>query len=511
MPTVMLSVPETHETIVRPTAINVSRQLLKQTGLPAETTVLYIGNDKQAVMKGSKVGEKDSGVNSFSQTNRFRIDLTETYLEQYALASAVTRTENVLVFSDRDLGVSIKPAYTRTEVTLSVQYRADDRQSAERWRDDIRARASMMRDVLQHDLKYHYPIPKEYLVILNHINDLKEKQGGYGETLSDWFKRCFTPRVTRKVTLAGEHPTLAINEKQVGVPGQFDFEFVPEKSEKNDDAPSWVVSFDYRFVYDKPTSVIMEYPLLVHNQLISSRFRSKEPPYHPEQEATFWSLSRHVFDEVRGVYDRLAPVAGYSVPPWDDWLPKFVPPFTTTMFQIMLAADPEDPQALMSFSDLYGDFELDEQFIEFLKQESPWLNTPGESVALVTLYRDEIPLEGQYVQVDDQLTVRSTVPLDLRRRYHVRISLVNDLFTLSRRAKERLRRNGELCRRIMRALYPQIEEKGKMPKVIGNDYIAQHEFTKSAQAIKDTSRPHQSNIEITRLHVGEFIINAKSQ
>ena len=509
MPCVMLSVPETHESVVRPVISNVVRNMMEQTGIPVEYSIMHIGQGGQALMKGSTVKEDtDRSVNTFDQSNRVKIDFTEDYLEQHALTSAVKRTENVMVFSDQDLGVSLRPAYTQTEVTLNVEFRTDDRQSAERWRDDFRARASLIRDILLHDVKYHYPIPKEFLVILNHINELKERQAGHGESLKDWFKRTFTPRVTSKVTMAGTAPTLAINEQQVGIIGKFDFDFTPEQHERNDAAPSWVINFTYSFVYEKPTSVIMEYPLLVHNQLISSKFRDKAPPKDFEKELNHWSLSRFVYDEIRGAREFRAPVAGFPVPHWDDWLPRFVPPFTTTLFQVMLAVNPDDQTDVMSFSDLQEEFSIDEDLVEYMKNDAMYLNQPGESIALFTLFRDEIPLESHYVTVDDQLNVRTTVPMDLRRRYHLRIALVNDPFTLSRRAKEKLRRKGDLAVRYMRALFPELDESGKTPKLIGNNYMTLNDFKAVAQAIKDTSRPHQSNIEITRLHVGTFVIRA---
>lgn len=511
MPTVLLPVPETHESITRPVAFNAARQLLEVTGLPKDTSILITGADRQAVMKGSKLGEEETGVNTFKQTDRFRIDVTETYLEQHALTSAVTRSENVLVFSDEDLGVKIKPAYTHVEVTLNVQYRADDRQSAERWRDDFRARSSMMRDSILHELKYHYPIPKEYLVILGHIHQLREAQAGYGEDLKQWFAQCFTPRITGKTTQAGTHSTLAVNEKQVGVLGRFDFDYVPEKAERNDDAPSWIINFSYTFTYEKPTNCIMEYPLLVHNQLISSRFRDKEHPYDFEKLNNHWSLSRYVFDDVRGAYEWRAPVAGYRIPHWDDWLPRHVPLGTTTMFNVMLMVDKNDLNAVMSFSDIPDEYEIDPDLLEFIRSEAPWLHLPGESIIHVSLYRDDIPLEPEYLTVDSELNIRSTLALDLRRRYHLRISIVNDLFRLTKRAAEKLRRSGDLFLRIVKALHPEIEQRGKLPAIIGNNYIPLKDFKQAAQDIKDTSRPHQTNIEITRLHIGEFVINAEDK
>lgn len=511
MPSVMLPIPETHESVSRPTYINVARELIKHTGMPDDTSVLITGTDRQAPMKGSKLGSEDRGVNTFRQTNRMRITVSEQYLEQHALASAVKRQENVMIFSDQDLGVYMKPAYTQVEVIMSVEFRADDRQSAERWRDDIRSRASMMRDMFLHELKYHYPLPKEFLVILNHIHELKEKKAGYGEELRDWFRRCITPRASAKTTMAGTEPTLAINEKQVGVIGQFDFEYVPEKAERNDDTPAWVVNFDYKFTYDKPTSCIFEYPLLVHNQLISGRFRSKDSPYDFERLNNHWSLSRYVYDGVRGAFENKSPVAGYPIPHWDDWLPRFVPPFTTTMLNIMIMVEESDPTNIMSFSEIPEQYVIDEEFLEFIKEEAMWATIPGESVLLVTLFRDDIPLESDYVTMDENLTVRSTVALELRRRYHLRLAIVNDLFTLSRRATERLRRHGSLLKRILKAIHPEIEQRGYLPKTIGNDYVPLKEFRKAAQSVKDTTRPHQSNIEITRLNVGEFIILAEAQ
>lgn len=508
MPSVALAVPETHEPITRPVCFNVARSLIELTGMPSDTSVYIIGEGRQAPMKGSKLGDQKLGDNTFSEDNRLKIDIAESYIENMALASPVKRLENALVFSDQELGVEIKPAYTATEVTLNIEFRTDDRQSAEKWRDDMRAKASMSREALLHELVYHYPIPKEYLVILNHIQKLKEEQAGYGESLRDWFARCFTKRVTSKTTMTGTEPTLAINEKQVGVLGQFDFDFVPEKSEPNDDHPSWVVNFTYKFVYDKPTECIMNYPLLVHNKLISSKFRSTEPPYDFERGKNHWSLSRYAYEGVRRMANHTKRVAGFSIPTWDDWLPRWVPPHTTTLFNVMLMVDPNDRQALMSMGDIPSEFEIDPDLINYMKSEHMWLHEFGGAAVLVTLFRDDVPLESDYVTVDENLNMRSTVDLDLRRRYHIRISVVNDFFKLSNRAMETLRRQAALCIKFMRGVYPEMEERGDVPRVIGNDYMPRNDFVNTAHAIKSTSTPHQSDIEITRLQVGQYLITA---
>lgn len=509
MPNIAISIPETHESITRPVCFDVIRSLLKTTGLPSLTNIQFPGEDKQVQLPGTTIDNPKDSI-KFGQGERLLVEVSEEYQEQYFLTSAVKRQENVLIFSDPTLGVAMKPVYTPTLVTLTLTYRAKDKVDAERWRDEIKMRTSMGREGLLHELRYHYPIPREYLVILNHLHELKENVAPYGETLKDWFMRCFVNRVTTKVTQAGTRPLLAINEVQVGVLGHFDFTGVPENAAREGENANWSINFSYSFVYDKVTSCVLSYPLLVHNQLIDRKFRDTSVPYDFEKKFNHRSLSRYSFDTVRKADVFRSPVAGYSIPYWDEWLPKVVPPFTTTMLKIMLQIDPENPTGILNFKEL-GKYQIKAPILEFLEAESKWLTLPGESVFLTTLFRRDIPLEPSYLEVDSDLTVRASAPLDLRTHYHLRLAVVNDLFTLSKAAEERLRRNGLVCITVFKALFEELGVRGELPKPIGKGYIPRREFIRAAQLIKDTSRPHHTGIEINRLTVGQFIVVADNE
>lgn len=508
MPVIVLPTPETHESITRPVVFDVIRELLDLTGISALSNIYFPGEDRQWLMPGTAIDNPDQGL-SFGKGERFHVEVTEEYLETHALAAAVTQQENVHVFTDAALGVFIKPAYTPTQVTLTVVYRATDKTNAERWRDLMRNKITMGRQALLHEINYHYAIPHEYLVILHHLNELKEAQAGYGEEFEQWLKRCFSERVTTRVTQAGTQPLLTVNEKQVGVVGHFDFEGAPEKAEREGEGANYSISFSYTFYYDKVTACVMQYPLMVHNQVVGRKFRDVTPVYDFAILPNKPSLSRYHYDAVQQDYRPSSPLAGYSIPVWDDWLPTVVPPFTTTMFKIMVALTEDERQRLLSFHELGKNYKLDPELLAFLSQEAPWLTIPGESAFLCTLFRNEVPLDGDAISVDSDLVVRASEPLDLRQRYHVRLAVVHDLFTLSQAARQRLRNNGKVCQMIFKALYGDnrlIER--YLPKLIGHNYMPKREFERAAQQIKDLVRPHFSGLEYNRLHVGQFLVRA---
>lgn len=451
MPNLAIELSETYDSISRPVVLAVVRELIDRLALPTGTSVNYSGAVDTVAQKGSTLSEKDNPVPAeFPFTSKATITVNEQYLEDRILTTAVRKHENVNVFVDRALDVYLKPVYMATQMTVSFRYRAPDRNAALRWQNELRRRASQGQAEQLLDAHYHYPIPKEFLVILTNIFDQREMTAGYGETLKDYFKQHFTDRATAITTLVGTHPELAISEYQVGIVGWYNFTN-PETPEAEGNSGVHEVGFDFTFNFDKVTSMVMKYPIVVHNQLLPSHLLPTEPPYELAQQRRHPSWSRWLADSYTPLYDTTKGVTGYVVPEFDDWLPITSNPNTDCLYTTLLCVDLEDPRALLSLREL-GDYQLSPAILNFLEAEYPYITTHRQSVFHLSLFRGYEPLEDAAITTLPSLEVRATSDMSPRLQYHFRISLFFDLTVVDKKAVERLRRYPEAAREIINTL-----------------------------------------------------------
>lgn len=510
MPRVATVIPDNYESITRPVALGIIRQVAEILQIPADIRVLFPGAVEEAPLTGSTlnyVGEPSR----FSYNGRFRAEITEAAVDDRIFATAVFQDENQPIFLEPKLGIKICPVYSGTEMAITFSYRAPNRVLAKRFRDDALMRTAMLRKENLHELTYHYGVPYPFLTLLQDVHTLRETVAGYGEDFSTWVSNHITQRATNITTLVGTQPQLVIAERQVCALGHFDFTAEPEPEEKDKEGGSWILRFEYRVSYDKVIAAAAQWPLVVHNQLMDAKWYSTPnasgTQIDPNRRRRAPSLSRFAFDHFTNVYthDCERPYQPIAIPEFDDWAPATTHPFTSTVTTIMLMVDPEDPYAVMSLKEL-GDYNIDADILEYLKGEAPYLNRFGESAVHVALYVDDVPFDDGLITIDSDLNVRTVDPMSLRSRYHLRISLVHDLLAISPAAFERLRLAGKACLNIVSTLQWRDMKTAWIPTLIGGKHVRHADLKTIAQSLNDLRQPHKFGGEYRMLTVGNFIV-----
>lgn len=480
MPKLLLEVPDTEAGTARPVTMEIIRQIMKATGIDKTTTIFYPSEEGEEAQLGSRIGD-DGEKNKFPSTNKVLVDIEEDYIRDRILTSAVHRPENNFIFLDQALNTYIKPVYSSTEVTINFRYRARDKVLARRWRDDIRNRVSMMRDVTVHTVDYHYLIPPELIYILQEIHRLRENQAGYNQEFEPYFKEHSTQRLTLLTNLAGSKDAWAISETQMKIQGWFDFEGVPEMGSKENDTDAWTVSFAYKFKYDKALACVMHYPLMIHNQPLSKKFRDTKSPYELEDQQRAYSLSMYglSFFEKNPRTMPNSLVTGVGIPEIDDFIPSQVIPKTIRILTALVSISETNKRTLIDFNAL-GKYKLNEIFMDFLENsEAPHVHKPYGSIIQLTAYRNTNIIPDRFVTMDNKSVVSVTDDLNLRDYHHVRLGLCTDLTYLSREAIERFRNYGCAFRLIMSVIEPRLTEEGLLPESMCRlNYVTLDQFTK---------------------------------
>lgn len=476
MPKITLTVPETHESITRPVVFDIARQIMKFTGMPESTTISYPGSIERVLQPGSAITGKTNDPIISGFTNKLIIEVEENYEKDRILNSAVYRPENLFIFRDLKLQTTIKPTYTATEVTLNFRFRASDKTTANRWRDDMKNRISMMRDIQEHNVTYHYLIPLEFLVILKEIHRLREAVAGYGENYETYFNNNVTTHASLITNLAGQSGQWGISETQARIIGYFDFDGIPEEGTAEDGSAVWTIGFNYKFRYNKPIACVMMYPLMIHNQVIKYRPATTDSPPNHLQSHGFTTAALSMFEKGNRLeYDQRQ---GYAIPAYDEFLPGSVVPHSLRVITALVSLDDEQPNFLLSLKDL-GTRKIHPAVQTFLEGEIAYLTKPRFSVFAIHLYRN-IDLTGNdALMVDEDLNVFSTETLSKRDYHHVRLSLTKDWTQLHPAALDRIREHGIALQLILDAIDPTLNNKDLIPPILSGDYVRKEDLQKA--------------------------------
>ncbi len=455
MPKVCLETPEVSECISRPVAMQVIRQMATRLDIPNDITVRYLGMSTALAVPGSTLDDPNA-TNRLPADQKLTIEVTEEYVEENTLTTAVMRPEHEVVFADSALRVYCAPVYQRVQVAVNVTLIATDKTSADTWISNMRRRSTQGVAETLHLVDYHYPLPPPFIAILGAIHDLREANGGYDQTIGEWLRQCLTPRATTIVDQAGTNPILVINEGQVGIVAWYDWT-IPPKSERENDSGTYTASFTYTFHYDRVESSVLEYPLMVHNQLLDARYYSPIKPYEMADNHLRSSLSTSIMRnwtyEARASYAwRARP--GIPIPQFDDWLPPDDKKVLGLM-RIMLARDADNPNLLLNLTEL-GVYSLHAATLDYMRQFPAGLVRTGESLFTIQLWVGLDLVADSELIVNHDLTISTVRPLDIRKQYHLTIGLNKDLRILSKAAIQRLTRHGEVAITILSLLDPYL-------------------------------------------------------
>ena len=452
MPSIFLPLPEVDKSITRPVVFDVVRQVMEITQIPSDVPITYLGEGESAAQQSSKIaGDQLAGNTVLSGNSLLTIEIADLYDENYVSTTAIAQTEHPPVILDNNLGVMIRPIYSNNEIEITFKYRCRSRTHALRWRDDIRMRTSHMRDINLHEGVYHYSLPTPFMTIMKEIHELRENVAGYGEDFDSYLHTCATTKMTEVSNLAGKAKTFAFAESQVRIQGLFGFQIAPQEITKGNEAGQWVCEFTYKFNFSKPLGMHMQYPVMIHNQLLDMRF-IPQPAFNDDSTDKSFSHSLSALNhfEVPTVQSRYhnhyTPI---KYPEHDEFIPDNAPPDMLGVASALCQVDPTDDKYLLDLTDM----ELDDEIAEFMKKvEYPYLTKPYKSIFHVSLYRWQHLTSDRNIFVDNNLRVKSSNPLSLRTNHRVRLSMVNDIECLDTEALRRLRRYPNVLRKALMAI-----------------------------------------------------------
>lgn len=512
MPKLVWEVPDTIESVVRPVIWEITKDLCRRVGISEQIRMLYPGESEYVLQQGSAIDDSETKPHTVGD-GRLTIRVDEEFDQQQALAQAVEQPEHLPVWKDDALNIYLKPSYAHTNFTINFEFRAKDKTLAMRWRDEMKSRVAMLRDLFLHDVKYHYGIPEVFIPVLQELYRMREAVAPYGEDWLTYFTNHASTRVGQIASLSGNKTLWVVSETQTRVQGRFTFEDAPERGEKNAEGETWNISFSYKFELEKPIACALEYPLVVHNQVVAANFRptKSDLPQRPEDVAKSRPLSLlgfAAFETGRWTSDRRTPTTpGLAIPDYDEFLPRGIPSRSMRLFTALTTIDTApagDPKLLMDLTVLSKNYKLDAGLLAYMQQISPWLNVPGRTPLLVSVYQNENLLSGYHVSVAPDLKVYLVDTPDLRQTYHVRLSLMTSWSGIPWEALAPLQSDATTLLKLLTA----IDCRATLSKVLSTGWVPRQAFQEAIDFLDSADRAKGNGQKYTYSTVATLFVNA---
>lgn len=519
MPRIDLNVESSEQTITRRVILDVAKDLAIALGLPEETEVRYPQTNEPETLKQSL--DERLGNTPLDPRMDVYIEAQERYIDENIHTTPITAKYTPLIFSDSALELRLAPVYARMRVELTVTIRLPDRARVRRLFDDLRLYASKNRDWFYHELHYVYLFPMAAYAIISKVHELREAQAGYGESFKEYLSAHLDEQVTMLSNLSGEERRLAKEEVQTGVLGYPDFTSAPETIERLDEDSSAEFDFTYTFEYDKPFNLHMEYPLVVHNQPMPSRYFTHLPAFDlPLRKTRDTRFSENIKPWMRH-RDLITHYHGPAVPSFMDWYPPSHPHYIYGIFRLLLLIDTDTPHSLFDFNDL-GRLSLDSDYLDLIRRERSYLHDPHQSFFQLYLYEDDRPKSSEHLEVTSELEVLYHNELDIRKRYNFYFGVCAHLSKLDKDVLDRLCDYGHMTIRLLKAIDSGLEDED-LPRVLNlsgsedpdNDafdgYVPKTDLKETIRQIEKRSQVFKAKVHYSYYHVARFYINTQEE
>ena len=473
MPKVERPVPESDQAIVRPIAIAVIQEvMMNRLGLPATTAITYPGYTETIAQPHGFISNPYEQ-NRFPTTDKLFLEVTENYVEDLLPGTSTNSLEHVPLWLNEDLEICIVPIYFSVEMKFTIHYRAKNKTDARRFYDMMIMKLPKREDTWLHTLKYSYGIPESYMKILEGIHELVEKQEGYGEDFNTFFRKWANPRYGELTDQVGKNTTGVFSDTQERCIGFFDDPITPDWGNRKDETDVWEVQFPYVVRYEKPKDVYFDYPIVIHNQVLSSKYRGKKGFERVEDTQAFRSKSMHHlknFESMNNADRHVKDQPGRYFPLYDEFIPRNIPRETIRVFTALVMLDDEKPNLLMNIADLEGPsfgFRVTDAIKKYMSEQCDKVTIPREAAVQISFYMGRNLMHPDFIRMDKDLNIYSTRPLSKRKYYHIRMSIVTDLLYLTEPATTEIRKYPDVVKSVIDYILPENVVKPEIKVVVG--------------------------------------------
>lgn len=465
----IFEIRDVYNTITRPVNMKIASEIAARIGFDPKVIPEMPGSDEFMMVRGSNM-ETDERTNIYPSTSRAQITVREEYTDRTLMSNNVLYTDHDTVFSDPNLKMFITPHYRQMEVTVTMTVRCRDQVTAEAIRAAMQTRIDQTVFNTIHDVKYFYNIPPAVMMLLLDTHRRREAVAGYGDNLAEWFNRCFTRNWRITTAQNGMGAAVTIGEGQVRIHGWFEGDpNTPQFDPYGDKEGPWVVDVEYKYWYERPETLVVTYPYMVHTQLCPNEYIDYTVPKEFGMVGARQSRLETILQPFTSQFNygnSWLHTPGIPIPYWDDWLapnPVNIKHYMT-QFRLLSHPDIDDNKRIGNLLEsIEPEWTLWPEAVAYMQATHEYITKPYANVFSLQVFEWDELRDMKDTKMTKYLDIVFDEDLSLRNNYHATISFLTDPSLLTLQGKKDLANNWCFGYRYFKMLWPNIINKYPPP------------------------------------------------
>ena len=420
------------ETIDRPIDIIIANDLIRVLGLDPNTYIIFSSEDKSAKITA---GNGITGLHNANEIihSYLLVEGTEDGEEDEATVLRPERLDQGEILTDKEINLKVSAIRYAKKRRIKLTYYSQSKTLVNSLVEKLRTFDIMNHGQKKHKLEYYFNLPTNLLTMLSHINDLRNKRLPDSQKLDlvDYINNHQVQYISRNNTNAGTayKYDLSVREMVGECTGLCVTDTYNIRKEK-EDTKHWYLEFEYDIWYHKPTMLMVNYPILIWNTPIDSKYSKtaerpvRRLPYIGKGDV----IRKGLFDLARP-YSLLEPLGAnlaITIPRHDDFNNYPKEAMYTNICSLLIVVADEDPYDVLNIEHIPM-FNIKPTFLRYLKKFHYEATQRFQSLFNFILYKDGVPDFRNKLSLDANGNLTTEFPMDVRGTYRVIMRVLTDL------------------------------------------------------------------------------------
>lgn len=463
MPRLTLPIVNEYHSITRRVAMQLLKNILQHLGVKEDVYLSFKGDNNPNLVWGSdtkKFRRIDEVIDSdrFAHGSKVELEIREEYSDSGYNRNILNDTQYPPIWCEPKLGIWLRPHYIGKTLELNLTYKTRTPEEAGAFLSQLTTLLAINRASFPVNLDYYIIPNQSFIQILGHLHLLQENNAGYGVSFDDWLEQHADMNSFRNLRKQdGENSAYGFKEVQSEIYAQLDIQSLPEKS-RRDGNPGNEINMTVRIHYEKPYSVTLRYPVIVHNQMIDQRLMVKPEVMVSQKKERRMDLMGEVLTDIRNIYVdgefSYSHDTGLTVPLGDDWIaPYATHPYSVCFTGLVPISDEVDADGyrVIGKLDAYSKYlVLSPGLLDYIRDVGNDIFFMKKTPILVDAWVGEKHIDPSYLKVDDELYIYTNKTLTQRDTLHLTISVPRQLTMMASTFLSSLVRHPGLAEELLR-------------------------------------------------------------
>lgn len=292
-------IPSTETTQQKAVVDSVIDQVFNSMGIARTNVVFTDPHWNTAHDAGGTVG--DTTEVKFEGSDFIEASVEEERDPMERIARGIGRTEERMVFVDKDIEVTLAPVRTRYNTTVTLRRTSSSRDLLLRWINNLNSLIDMGQQSIMVEAESYYLLPKNAIWVLWECWKASEVRVKRFDTFREFLNNGLDASATEVVDMAGTNKTaisFRCNHTRIEVV------LDATEPEWNEEAGVYFAMFVIRFTYQRPEEVVVSYHHIINQTALPEVLRPQiDPPWVSNEEMVERSQYRAGVDQL-AYFDR---------------------------------------------------------------------------------------------------------------------------------------------------------------------------------------------------------------